>query len=151
MNKFSRIEHLTPYDTDYHQWSVEQAALLREGKLDRIDREHLAEEIESLGQSEKREIVKRLMLTILHLLKWQIQPEKRKGGWQASIRVQRKDLQDVLKDNPSLRAYPVEVLDKAYTKARIKAEKETGIPFESFPDECPFTIEQILDDGFLPE
>lgn len=151
MNKFSKLSHLTPYETDYAQWSVEQAQLLREGRLDLIDRDHLAEEIESLGRSEKREIESRLVLVLLHLLKWQFQPEKRKGGWEASIRVQRADLKEVLSENPSLRGYPHQRLSEAYVKARLEAEKETGIDYDTFPNACPYAIEQILDAGFLPD
>lgn len=151
MNKFSRIEHLTPYGADYHQWTVKQAALLRKGKLSQLDRENLAEEIKSLGRSEKREIESRLTVLLLYLLKWQFQPEKRKGGWEASVRVHRKDLKKVLAENLSLKNHPAEELADTYLKARLDAEKETGIAFEDFPEECPYTIGQILHDGFLPD
>lgn len=151
MNKFSKLNHLTPYETDYAQWSVEQARLLREGRLDLLDRDNLAEEIEDLGKKEKREIESRLVQLLLHLLKWQLQPEKRKGGWEASIRVHRTDLREILSENPSLRNYPNDRLTRAYTKARLAAEKETGIAYEAFPDDCPYTVEQVFDDAFLPD
>jgi len=150
MNKFSKLPHLTPYEIDYAQWSVEQARLLREGRLDLLDREHLAEEIEDLGRREKREIDSRLVQVLLHLLKWQFQPEKRKGGWEASIRVHRADLKEVLSENPSLRGYAEKRLTTTYAKARLEAEKETGIAYETFPDRCPYTTAQVLDDSFFP-
>lgn len=151
MNKHTTAPRLTDYEADYHAWTVEQAALLRAGKLDHIDREHLAEEIEGLGRSEKREIESRLTGLLMHLLKWQYQPERRKGGWEASIRLQRKDLKKVIAENPSLRDYPAQELADAYTRARLEAEKETGIDFSAFPAACPYEIAAILDDGFLPE
>ncbi|WP_421858468.1 DUF29 domain-containing protein [Oricola sp.] len=150
MNKFSRVEHLTPYDTDYHQWTVEQGRLLRDGKLNLLDRENLAEEIESSGRSEKREIESRLAVLLLHLLKWKYQSEKRKSGWEASIKVQRDRLKKALNKNPSLKNYPAEELITVYREARVDAEKETGLDFETFPEDCPFSIGDILDDGFLP-
>ena len=150
MNKFSRVEHLTAYDTDYHQWTVEQGRLLRDGKLNLLDRENLAEEIESLGRSEKREIESGLAVLLLHLLKWKYQSEKRKGGWEASIKVQRDRLKKAINENPSLKNYPAEELITVYREARVDAEKETGLDFETFPEDCPFSIGDILDDGFLP-
>ena len=150
MNPFSRVEHLTPHDTDYHQWTVEQGRLLREGKLDLLDRDHLAEEIEGLGRSEKREIESRMTVLLMHLLRWMYQSGKRKGGCEACIRVSRRDLKKVLSENPSLRNYPAAQLADVYLGARVEAEKETGLDFETFPDNCPFSIDEILKDGFLP-
>lgn len=151
MNKHARLEKPRAYDADYYGWTLDQAAAVRAGRFDLVDRENLAEEIESLGKSEKREIESRLVLVLLHLLKWQFQPEKRKGGWEAIIRVQRKDLNKLLGENPSLKHYPAETQADSYVKAKLDAEKETGIAYEAFPDACPYTIEQVLDDAFLPE
>lgn len=150
MNRIFRADQLTAYDTDYARWCVEQAALLREGRLDALDREHLAEEVEDLGRREKREIANRLTLLLMHLLKWQVQPDRRKGGWEASIRIQRKDLKKLLADNPSLADFPRQELDDAFVRAKLAAEAETGIEFEMLPAECPFTVEQVLDDAFMP-
>lgn len=151
MNKFSRLPQLREYDVDYYGWTVDQARLLREGRLALIDRKRLAEEVEDLGRSEKREIESRLVLIILHLLKWQFQPEKRKGGWEASIRVHRRRLKTILKENPSLTNYPAAELTAAYDEARLGAEMETGLDYETFPEACPYVVEQILDDAFFPD
>ncbi|MCR9124400.1 MAG: DUF29 domain-containing protein [Phyllobacteriaceae bacterium] len=151
MNKHARLAKPRAYDADYYGWSMDQAAAVRAGRFDLLDRENLAEEIESLGKSEKREIESRLVLVLLHLLKWQFQPEKRKGGWEVSIRVQRKDLNKLLGENPSLKRYPVEIQADSYVKAKLDAEKETGIAYEAFPDACPYTIEQVRDETFLPD
>ncbi|MFX3679769.1 MAG: DUF29 domain-containing protein [Hyphomicrobiales bacterium] len=151
MNKHARLEKPRAYDADYYGWTLDQAAAVRAGRFDLVDRENLAEEIESLGKSEKREIENRLVSVLLHLLKWQFQPEKRKGGWKLSIQIQRKSLSKLLQENPSLRHYPGEELDDSYVKARLAAEKVTGIAYEAFPDDCPYTVEQVLDDAFLPD
>lgn len=150
MNKFSRIDQLTPIETDYHQWSVEQARLLRENRLDQIDKKHLAEEIENLGRSEKREIESRLEQILIHLLKWKYQSERRSKSWELTLKVQRDDLQDVLIDNPSLKDYPLSKLKKVYLKARLTTERETGLALETFPEECPFSYVEIVDTAFLP-
>ncbi len=151
MNRITRIGRLAAYDEDFALWSAEQAALLREGRLDALDRENLAEEIESLGRSERKEIRKRLRVLLAHLLKWQHQPGKRKGGWSATLLVQRRELLHTLAENPSLRSHPTQALAECYEIARLKAAGETGLPEDAFPAACPFTIEQILDPDFLPE
>lgn len=90
------------YDSDFYAWADEQATLLREGKLAQADIEHIAQEIESMGKTEKRELASRLKILILHLLKWRFQPLKRTASSEVSITVQRHELEDHLADNPSL-------------------------------------------------
>lgn len=151
MNKHARLEKPRAYEADYYGWTLDQAAAVRAGRFDLIDRKNLAEEIEDLGKSEKREIESRLVQVLLHLIKWQFQPEKRKGGWEASIRVHRQRLIKIIRENPSLKHYPGEEMLQAYMEARLAAEKETGIAYEAFPDACPFTIDEVLDETFLPD
>ena len=93
----------TNYDHDFYAWANEQAALLRQGKLGDADIEHIAEEIESMGRTEKRELVSRLTVLMLHLLKWRFQPGKRCSSWETSITVQRNRLARHMTDNPSLK------------------------------------------------
>jgi hypothetical protein len=149
MNRITRIGRLAAYDEDFALWSAEQAALLRASRLDALDRENLAEEIESLGRSEKREIESRLNVAMVHLLKWKFQTEKRKTGWKASILEARRQLSRTLRESPSLKAYPAAVLDEEYEIARLKASDETGLSEDVFPAACPFTIDEILDTDFL--
>lgn len=150
MNKHARNTPPAAYEDDFHRWTVEQGRLLRERRFDLVDWENVAEEIETLGRSEKREIESRLAVAILHLLKWQFQPGKRKGGWDASIRLQRSRLKKLLRENPSLKAFPAAAMPDAYAEARVKAAEETGLEFEAFPESCPYSVEQVLDDDFLP-
>ncbi len=151
MNRMTRIGRLAAYDEDFALWSAEQAALLRAGDLDTLDRENLAEEIESLGRSDRREIEHRLTVLLVHLLKWRFQPEQQKGGWKATIRGQRVGIAKIIGESPSLRRHPSAVLDDEYRTARADAADETGLPEDAFPAACPFTIEQILDPDFLPD
>ncbi len=141
----------TNYDHDFYAWANEQAALLREGKLGDADIEHIAEEIESMGRTEKRELVSRLTVLMLHLLKWRFQPLLRGQSWRATIRVQRRDISDHIADNPSLKALLPELIERAYGSAIIEAEAETGLPESTFPALCPWPFEQMTDADFWPD
>ncbi len=137
-------------ETDYFLWTQAQAALIRAGRWSALDRETLAEEIADWGGSQKSEIRSRLTVLLHHLLKWEHQPQKRKYGWRATIVEQRVSLDDVVTMSPSLRAWPAEVLSKAYRLARVRAADETGLPERSFPPDCSYTLAQILDERFYP-
>jgi hypothetical protein len=141
----------TLYDRDFYAWSQQQAALLRAGELQRADIEHIAEEIESMGKTEKRELISRLTVLVLHLLKWRFQPAKRAASWEASVKVQRNRLMDHLDDNPSLKPLAPSALATAYRDAVIEAIAETGLPEPTFPEVCPWTFEQVLNAKFWPE
>ena len=139
------------YDSDFYAWAMEQAALIRAGNLAAVDLEHVAEEIESMGKSEKRELVNRLKVLLLHLLKWRHQPEFRGNSWRLSIANTRDELADHLADNPSLKAKLGETLATAYRYARREAAMETALPLAAFPETCPWSFELLADDDFWPE
>ena len=139
----------TLYDTDFHAWANEQAALLRAGRLTEADIENIAEEIESMGRSEKRELINRLSVLMLYLLKWRHQPAFRGNGWRLSIEEQRYRIDDHLKDNPSLKSQLDAAIHAAYRLARLGAMRETGM--DVFSITCPFTFEQAMDPDFWPE
>lgn len=138
------------YEADFAAWADRQAALLREGRLGELDREHLIEEIESLGRSERREIMSRMIVLVMHLLKLARQPEAASQSWRASVFEQRRRLARLLRDSPSLKGYPAELLQDCHAIAREKAAAETGLPVESFPERCPFSADQALDEGWWP-
>ncbi|AWN48798.1 DUF29 domain-containing protein [Methylobacterium terrae] len=137
-------------ETDYFLWTQGQAALIRTGRWAELDREALAEEIADLGGSQKSEIRSRLTVLLHHLPTWQFQPQPRKYGWRATIVEQRVSLDDLVTMSPSLRAWPAEVVSKAYRLARVRAADDTGPPERSFPPDCPYTLAQILDEQFHP-
>nr|WP_294502418.1 DUF29 domain-containing protein [uncultured Rhodopila sp.] len=140
----------TLYDQDFFAWANEQARLLRAGKLSDADIEHIAEEIESMGRAEKRELVNRLIVLLQHLLKWQFQPGRRGSSWEATISVQRHALERHLDDSPSLKSALPLATEQAYRDAVIVAAGETGLPRKTFPVSCPWTFEQIMDEDFWP-
>ncbi len=144
------MSNATLYEQDFHAWANEQAALLRAGRWSEADIEHVAEEIESMGKSERRELVSRLAVLLHHLLKWQFQPSRRCKSWQSSVRIQRNALGDHLHDNPSLQAHVPEALHRAYREARLAAIGEIGLSEAAFAQTCPWTFEQIMDENFWP-
>ncbi len=146
---------LTPkrslYEQDFYAWANEQAALLRAGKLSAADIANIAEEIESMGRAEKRELVSRLTVLLLHLLKWRHQPEMRGASWRVSVANARDDLADLLADAPSLRANVRECLASAYRRARRQASAETGLHETTFPRVCPYSFDQATSADFWPD
>jgi hypothetical protein len=103
-----------------------------------------------LGRSERSEIQSRIRVILIHLLKWQFQPEARNAGWAGTLLEQRDRLNGMLRESPSLKPYPLTVLKRQYQIARLKAAGETRLPVERFPQESPYSVAQILDEAFLP-
>jgi hypothetical protein len=138
------------YETDFHAWAQQQAALLRGGALSSADIAHIALEIESMGRTEKRELISRLAVLLTHLLKWKFQPALRGNSWRATIKVQRRELARHLNDNPSLKAKLTEAMTDAYGDAILIASRETGLDEQAFPGNCPWSYEQIAANDFWP-
>jgi hypothetical protein len=139
------------YDTDFYTWTQQQAALLREGKVHDLDLANLAEEIESLGKSDRRALEHQLERLMMHLLKWRYQPGRRSRSWRGSIWTARRAIQRLLRDNPSFWQHVPRMLQEDYAGVRKEASAETSLPLATFPEGCPWTQEQVLDDDFWPE
>ena len=145
-----QVERGPAYDEDFFLWRQSQAALLRAGQFDLVDWEHLAEEIESLGISDRRQLRNRLEVLLMQLLKWQFQPTRRSRSWRSTIRTQRRRIERVLEESPSLRREVAELSREEYAAARESASAETGFALGTFPQSLPYTPEQILDNDFYP-
>jgi hypothetical protein len=133
---------------------LEQARALRAREVQSLDWENLAEEVESLGRSDRHAIRSKLAVILSHILKLQHQPKKRSPSWLASIATQRGDIEALLKESPSLRREVSELMTTAYRTARNVAAFEMGwskVEKRALPDVCPFTVEQVLDDEFFPD
>lgn len=141
---------MNTYQTDFHRWIEEQAALLKTGQLDRLDIGPLIEELESMGARERRELINRLALLLVHLLKWQYQPEHQCVSWRLTINEQRRQLALILEDSPSLNARMPEFLARAYQNGVRAALDETGFLKSPFPENCPYSLGQILDENYWP-
>ena len=141
----------TPYEKDVVAWAMEQAALLRTGQLSALDIEHIAEEIEDVGKSEKRELASRMAVLLAHLLKWVHQPGRRGSSWTRTLKEQRKAIAAALRQTPSLKASlsDADWLAGVWADAVTKAVDETGL--DNFPDDCPWSMAQVLAEDFFPE
>ena len=138
------------HDKDFHAWAIQQANLLKAGKLNEIDLDNLIEEIESMGASERNQLQNRLKVLIGHLLKWQFQPSFRTRSWNATIKEQRLSVIGLVEDNPSLKSILAERIAKAYPQGVYLAVKETNLDEKVFPSICPYSMEQLFDMGFFP-
>ena len=139
------------YEHDGYAWSKREADLLRQRRFGEIDLANVIEEIESVGKSERHRLKSNYRLVIQHLLKWQYQPERRSRSWTDTIRTQRTNIESNEEDSPSLKADADEIVAAAYRLARKDAADEAGLPVETFPAACPYTLEQLRDRDFLPE
>ena len=139
------------YDTDFYLWTQQQAALLRQGQTTELDVANLVEEIEDMGKSNRLALESYLSNVIMHLLKWQYQPERRGTSWKLSIRNGRRQIEKRLKNSPSLKPQLPMIVQEEYPPARENAADEAGLPLSTFPDVCPFTVEQVLDAEYWPD
>ena len=139
------------YDTDFYAWANEQAKLLREGKLAAADIDHIVEELEILGRTEKRELTSRLVVLLTHLLKWRHQPSLRGNSWRLTIKEQRRALRRHLRDNPSLKASLPEVFADAYGDAVLATARDSGLDETTFPETCSWSFDQLMDEDFWPD
>lgn len=138
------------YEEDFVAWLEDQAAHARRGETDALDLENIAEELEGMARSDRREIRNRLIVLLVHLLKYQFQPRRRSRSWLATIGEQRSRMATVMGDSPSLKPYPVGILHECYAEARSLAALETRLSERDFPESWPFGIEQVLDRRWLP-
>ncbi len=132
------------YERDFYAWANQQSDLLRAGKLSKADIEHIAEEIATMGRSEKRELESRLKVLLAHLLRWRFQPNLRSRSWDLTIREQRRMVASVLADNPSLRAQLDTILAEAYGGALLVAQRETGLSRQAFPAQSPWHFDEVM-------
>jgi Domain of unknown function DUF29 len=139
------------YTIDFVQWVETTAEQLRNQDYTNVDWENLIDEIEDMSRRERKALKSNLIVVLLHLLKWEYQPEYRTGSWQGSIREHRRRINDDLKDSPSLVPYLQEIWAECYENAREQAADETGLPLETFPETFPYSTEQVLDSKFMPQ
>jgi len=140
----------TLYQQDFYAWTQQQTALLQAEKLEKLDLPNLMEEIEAMGISQRNEITSRLIVLLMNLLKFRYQQRRHTNSWRRTIRTQRRNIEIVLQSSPSLRRFVPEAIAYAYPRARKDAATETGLPLASFPTTCPWTVEEILDEDWLP-
>lgn len=143
--------NLSLYDQDYYLWIEKTAHLLENRQFSALDIEKLVDEIRSMGRSEKKSIKSNLIVILHHLLKYSYQPSKRTNSWKLTIEQHRHRVREDLQDSPSLKLFLQGVLTDCYQQAKKRASIETILSINAFPEESPFSIEQILDSGYLPK
>jgi hypothetical protein len=139
------------YQSDFYEWALTNAHLLRNGQISEIDIQHIADELEDMGQKEKRELRSQLKRLIVHLLKWQFQSEKKTRSWRDTIINSREEIEDILDNNRTLGQMIPSFIENLYPKCVTHAIRETNLKPSVFPKTPPFTKEQILSETFWPE
>ena len=145
------ISHRNLYGQDFCLWVEQALVLLREGNLTDLDLENLLEEIADMSNSQKQALESNLKILLMHLLKYQYQPDKRTNSWRYTIIEHRQRIHKAFKNSPSLKRHFLEEFADVYLEARKLASVETGIPINTFPITSPFTDSQVLDEDYLPE
>jgi hypothetical protein len=136
------------YDTDFYAWIQEQVRLLASRQFNVLDLDNLVEEVESLARQERHLLCHRLETLLTHLVAWWGHSEERCSRWAVTIMHQRSELQDILADSPSLAVEALEELAEAWAWVRERSAAEWR--YAVFPESCPWTLAQLLDDGFWP-
>ncbi len=146
------MTEILAYDADFHAWAIHNARLLRAGQLSQVDAEHIAEELEGMSASERRELLNRLQVLLLHFLKYQYQPERRGRSWLLTISHQRTAIERLLEESPSLKArLDDDAIARVYAKSVREVVIETDLDLHLFPIGCPYDLAQILNEDWLPE
>jgi len=141
----------TDYEDDDYLWLYEQIELLRQRRFSELDIPNLIEELDSMGREQRRALESSYRLLLAHLLKWQFQRQMRTASWEITIDRERDHIRAREKDSPSLEANAKDIVNGIYRRAVKEAATETGLPKSAFPAECPWTLEQLRDEDFLPE
>lgn len=139
---------------DYYAWTQETVEKLRQGKLAEVNMEALIEELEEMASSDRNEVENRLIVLLMHLLKWQYQPERRSRSWQLTIKEQRQRIARRLMKSPSLKPKLEETIQEVYSSAVTIAARETDLDEDAFPatfDQTGWRWEQVLDMAYLPD
>ncbi|MBK5965650.1 hypothetical protein CCR95_16545 [Thiocystis minor] len=139
------------YESDYYLWLIENANLLRTGRVSEADLDRIAEELEDMGRSERRALASHISVLVSHLLKWQFQSSHCSSSWRGSIQNARSSIQDLLEESPSLRNQLAPLVVSKYPNARFNAANETNLPESTFPDDCPYRLEDLLNFDFWPD
>jgi hypothetical protein len=145
--KFTPPQNL--YHIDLYLWINTTAQLLRDRQFDDVDWDNLIAVIEDMGKDKRRELQSRLRVLLMHLLKYQYQPEKRSSSWRGTILEQYRQIVSLLEDSPSLKNYYKEIFPKCYKDAVDDAADETLLAINTFPSESPFIPENVIDREFI--
>ncbi|BAU67220.1 hypothetical protein STA3757_46300 [Stanieria sp. NIES-3757] len=139
------------YDQDYYLWIEDLLNKIQEKRWDEMDWDNLWEEIDDMGKSQKQRLTSNLRILLMHLLKWEFQPQKRSNSWKYTIIEHRRRILEQLEYSPSLKNYLNSNFEATYQKARKDASLETNLSLNTFPNQCPYTIDVVLDENWFLE
>lgn len=139
------------YEEDFYAWTQSTADLLKNKHYSKVDFEHVIEEIEEMGTSNENQLISRLGVLIAHLLKWELQPDFRCRSWSGTIDEQRLRLSRLLKKNPSLKIKIPGAIEEGFKETKALIKKETPIDLTTLPSQCPYSIEDLLDEAYYPK
>lgn len=145
------ISHRDLYEQDFCLWVEQTLVLLRQGNLTDLDLDNLLEEIADMGNSQKQSLESNLKILLMHLLKYQYQPDKRTNSWRYTIVEHRQRIHKAFKNSPSLKRHFLQEFADVYLEARKLTAVETGISLDTFPSIATFTNSQVLDEDYFPE
>ncbi len=146
-----RFDGQTDYEDDFEQWCYEQAELLRQRRFAELDLPNVIEELEDMGKEQRRALSSSYRILIAHLLKWQFQPQLRSRSWEHTIDRERDNIIDREKMNPSLGKDAKRLVEEVYRRAIREAAKETELSRNTFPFDCPYSMEQLRDPDWMPD
>jgi hypothetical protein len=132
------------YDKDFYRWALLQTEHIKNREFDKVDFENVAEEIESLGRSDKRSLKSHLEKLLMHMLKIAFQPDKHTKSWDKTFFNSRKKIGVIIDESPSLKREVPNMIDKCFEQAKKDTAFETGLPAKTFPKECPLTLKEVL-------
>ena len=132
------------YDQDFLAWTRDQADALRRRSANELDWENLLEEVECLGKQQRSELRNHLIILLVHLLKWRLQPDRRSRSWALTIAEQRRESERMVVENPSLKAELDDLLESAYRIARLRAARQSRLSIKAFPDDNPFDWQGVM-------
>jgi hypothetical protein len=141
----------TDYEDDDYLWLYEQIELLRLKRINEVDLPNLIRELEDMGSEKLHALESAYRLLIAHLLKWAFQPERRSSSWEITIVRERSNIELRERTSRTLAGQAPRIVDRIYRRALKEASVETGLPKSAFPAECPWTLDQLRDEDFLPE
>lgn len=138
----------TRYEDDLYTWVEEQVALLRDGRIHELDLANIAEELQDVGSERYDQLESSFRVLLMHMLKWDQQPERKTASWEASIDEQRRRIERLLRKNPGLKSKLEEAILEGYSDARRWAAVETGLSRHAFPEECPYSRDDMMRRAF---
>jgi hypothetical protein len=138
------------YNTDFVLWARDQAVRLREGRLEELDVENLAEELDALARAESFELFRRVARLMEYLFQWAHWPDARVPAWYMAVVEERDMIKRFLEDSPSLADEWADLYARAWGKARLGVLSATNVADVFVPEQCPWEKEQLLSLAFWP-